>query len=80
MELLANELPPSAPFRVSGVPAFKFKPAGSREFIDYDGHRSLENFVAFVEEHARNNLEEPVVPTEGEGVGQVSLGTETTTN
>ncbi|KDQ26032.1 hypothetical protein PLEOSDRAFT_31793 [Pleurotus ostreatus PC15] len=77
MELLANELPPSAPFRVSSVPALKFKPAGSREFIDYDGHRTLEEFIAFVKEHARNNLETPVVPTEGEGVGQIPLGAET---
>ncbi|KAF4576966.1 protein disulfide-isomerase precursor [Pleurotus pulmonarius] len=74
MELIENELPPSAPFRVPGVPAFKFKPAGSREFIDYDGHRSLEDFVAFVQDHARNNLEKPVLSTEGEGVGQILLG------
>ncbi|KAF4589934.1 hypothetical protein EYR38_009229 [Pleurotus pulmonarius] len=80
MELIENELPPSAPFRVPGVPAFKFKPAGSREFIDYDGHRSLEDFVAFVQDHARNNLEKPVLSTEGEGVGQIPLGTETVVN
>lgn len=80
MELIENELPPSAPFRVSSVPAFKFKPAGSREFIDFNGDRTLENFAAFVEEHARNNLEKPVVPTEGGGDGQVPLGAETAVN
>ena len=64
MEATENDLPPSAPFQISGFPTIKFKPAGSRDFIDYDGDRSLESFVAFVEEHAKNSLESPAVPAE----------------
>ncbi|KII95150.1 hypothetical protein PLICRDRAFT_33983 [Plicaturopsis crispa FD-325 SS-3] len=57
MEAQENDLPASVPFRVSGFPTIKFKPAGGREFLDYDGDRSLESLVAFVEEHAKNSLE-----------------------
>lgn len=56
MEATENDLPPSVPFRVSGFPTLKFKQAGSRNFIDYDGDRSLESLVAFVEENAKNPL------------------------
>jgi protein disulfide-isomerase A1 len=56
MEATENDLPPSVPFRVSGFPTLKFKPAGSREFLDYDGDRSLESLIAYVEEHAKNSL------------------------
>lgn len=58
MEAQENDLPASIPFRVSGFPTLKFKQAGSKEFIDYDGDRSLESLVAFVEENAKN----PLVP------------------
>ncbi|TFY82706.1 hypothetical protein EWM64_g1306 [Hericium alpestre] len=57
MEATENDLPPSVPFRVAGFPTIKFKPAGSREFLDYEGDRSLESLIAFVEENAKNNLE-----------------------
>ncbi|KAG6332961.1 hypothetical protein ID866_6135 [Astraeus odoratus] len=56
MEAQENDLPPSVPFRIGGFPTLKFKPAGSREFIDYDGDRSLESLIAFVEERAKNDL------------------------
>jgi protein disulfide-isomerase A1 len=56
MEATENDIPPSAPFRVGGFPTLKFKPAGSKEFIDYNGDRSLENLIAFVEENAKNSL------------------------
>lgn len=79
MEAQENDLPPSVPFRVAGFPTIKFKPAGSREFIDYDGDRTLESLVAFVEEHAKNSLElpeaEPVVPVED--AAQTPLAAET---
>ncbi|KZT19258.1 protein disulfide isomerase [Neolentinus lepideus HHB14362 ss-1] len=60
MEATENDLPPSVPFRISGFPTLKFKPAGSKEFLDYDGDRSLESLVAFVEEHAINPLDASV--------------------
>ncbi|KAI6105545.1 thioredoxin-like protein [Pisolithus sp. B1] len=56
MEAQENDLPPSVPFRIGGFPTLKFKPAGSRDFIDYDGDRSLESLIAFVEERAKNDL------------------------
>jgi len=57
MEATENDLPPSVSFRVAGFPTIKFKPAGTREFLDYDGDRSLENLIAFVEENAKNSLQ-----------------------
>ncbi|CAL1700698.1 unnamed protein product [Somion occarium] len=57
MEATENDLPPSVDFKISGFPTLKFKKAGSHEFIDYDGDRSLESLIAFVEENAKNSLE-----------------------
>lgn len=62
MEATENDLPPSLPFQVSGFPTIKFKPAGSRDFLDYDGDRSLESLVEFVEASAKNSLEPPTPP------------------
>jgi len=59
MDATENDIPPSTPFRVSGFPTIKMKPAGTREFIDYEGDRSLESLVEFVEKHAKNSLEIP---------------------
>ena len=56
MEAQDNDLPPAVPFRISGYPTLKFKCAGSRDFIDYDGDRSFESLVSFIEEHAKNSL------------------------
>ncbi|CCM01590.1 uncharacterized protein FIBRA_03650 [Fibroporia radiculosa] len=61
MEAQENDLPPNLPFHISGFPTLKFKQAGSRDFIDYNGDRSLESLVAFVEENAKNPLD-PKVP------------------
>ncbi|KIK06669.1 hypothetical protein K443DRAFT_673954 [Laccaria amethystina LaAM-08-1] len=72
MEAQENDLPTSVSFRISGFPTLKFKPAGSKEFIDYEGDRSYESLVAFVEEHAKNSLELPKV-VEAEEVVQVPL-------
>ena len=72
MEATENDLPPSVPFRVAGFPTLKFKKAGQKEFIDYDGDRTLESFIAFIEENAVNKLEknetipEPEVIPEGQ--------------
>ncbi|KAJ3977353.1 thioredoxin-like protein [Lentinula raphanica] len=72
MEATENDLPPSVPFRVAGFPTLKFKPAGSRDFLDYEGDRSLESLVAFVEEHAKNSLASVVL--EGEAQAHFSAG------
>lgn len=57
MDVTENDLPPSVPFRVSGFPTLKFKPAGTRNFIDYEGDRSLESLIEFVEAKAKNSLD-----------------------
>jgi len=73
MEAQENDLPSSAPFRVAGFPTLKFKPAGSRDFLDYDGDRSLESLIAFVEENAKNDLSPREVPTQ-DNAGQATFG------
>ncbi|KAF8319531.1 uncharacterized protein EI90DRAFT_3254769 [Cantharellus anzutake] len=45
------------------LPTLKFKPAGSREFFDYDGDRSLESLIEFIESKAKNDLTKPVAKT-----------------
>ena len=57
MDATENDLPPSAPFRIAGFPTLKFKKAGSKDFIDYEGDRTLESLVAFIEENASHPLE-----------------------
>ena len=66
MDATENDLPPSVPFRVGGFPTLKFKPAGSRDFIDYDGDRSLESLIAFVEEKSKNDVKPKVKAPEEE--------------
>ena len=64
MDATANDIPPSAGFQVSGFPTIKLKPAGTRDFIDYEGDRSLESLIEFVAKHAKNPLD-PETPFEG---------------
>ncbi|KZW04242.1 protein disulfide isomerase [Exidia glandulosa HHB12029] len=82
MEATENDLPGDTPFRVTGFPTLKFKKAGTREFLDYEGDRSLESLIEFVEATAVNPLDasvpfkgkkapaEEAVPTESEKVAQ----------
>jgi len=56
MDATENDVPVSAGFSISGFPTIKFKPAGSRDFIEYEGDRSLESLIEFVEEKAKNSL------------------------
>lgn len=61
----------------------KFKRAGSRDFIDYEGDRSLESLIAFAEDNAKNSLvipekEKPVekaeeVPADGHDAAQTPV-------
>jgi protein disulfide-isomerase A1 len=59
MDATENDLPPSVPFRVAGFPTLKFKAAGGREFEDYEGDRSLESLIEFVEAKAKNSIPAP---------------------
>jgi protein disulfide-isomerase A1 len=81
MDAPENDLPASVPFRVAGFPTLKFKPAGSKEWIDYDGDRSLESLIAFVDEHAKNSLKAPTknesAPSQAESQPQVEFHDQT---
>ncbi|KAJ9118202.1 hypothetical protein QFC22_004107 [Naganishia vaughanmartiniae] len=57
MDATENDIPPSAPFEVPGFPTLKFKRAGTREFIDYNGDRSLEALISFVTENSNNPID-----------------------
>ncbi|GJJ70199.1 hypothetical protein EMPS_02548 [Entomortierella parvispora] len=53
----ANELPKSVPFQVQGYPTIKFKKAGSKEYMEYSGGRTKEDFVDFLNTHAVNKFD-----------------------
>lgn len=64
MDATANDIPPSAGFQVSGFPTIKLRPAGTRDFVEYEGDRSLESLIEFVAKHAKNPLD-PETPFKG---------------
>ncbi|KAG9102339.1 protein disulfide-isomerase precursor [Ceratobasidium sp. 370] len=71
MDATTNDLPASAGFKISGFPAIKFKPAGTKTFIDYEGDRSIESLIEFVQTHAKNKLTQPEVkPSSTESVAE----------
>lgn len=57
MDATENDLPLSAPFEIAGFPTLKFKRAGTKDFIDYNGDRSLESLIEFVMENSNNSIE-----------------------
>ncbi|KAG0379067.1 protein disulfide-isomerase precursor, partial [Mortierella sp. AD032] len=57
MDAVANDIPSSVPFAVDGYPTIKFKKAGSKDYIEYEGERTTEAFVAFLEKNAVNKVE-----------------------
>ncbi|GAA5863327.1 hypothetical protein JCM8547_006948 [Rhodosporidiobolus lusitaniae] len=70
-----NDVPSSAGFRVSGFPTIKFKAAGSKEWISYEGDRSLESLVEFLETNATNDINTPEdLEAELEGESEVKSG------
>jgi len=76
MDANENDIPPSAGFRVQGFPTIKFKPAGSNVFQDYEGDRSLESFLEYIETNAVNGAkpDEIVAGSAGAGSAQVPVG------
>ena len=54
MDATENDLPPSVNFGLQGYPTLKFKPAGTRQFVDYSGERDLQSFVDFIKEKSKN--------------------------
>ncbi|TXT10660.1 hypothetical protein VHUM_02165 [Vanrija humicola] len=53
MDAQENDLPTSAGFQIQGFPTLKFRAAGSDEFIDYNGDRSLESLQEFIVENGK---------------------------
>ena len=63
MDATENDLPPSVDFQVNGFPTLKFKPAGAKTFLYFNGDRNLESLIEFVEENAKNDLTYVPPPT-----------------
>jgi protein disulfide-isomerase A1 len=76
MDATENDIPPNAPFQVTGFPTIKFKPAGTRDFIDYEGDRTLEDLIAFVNKHAKHTHEAKIPPPPEEEEKVEGLGAE----
>lgn len=79
MDSPENDLPPSMPFRITGFPTLKFKPAGTRDFIDYEGDRSLESLIDFIKAHAKNPIDIPEVKSDEETEAQAPVEAPTAT-
>merc|ERR1711977_335001 len=62
MDANDNDVPPAAGFRIQGFPTIKFKKAGAKEFIDYEGDRSLESFLEFIESNSVNGAKPDAAP------------------
>ena len=73
MDATLNDIPPHAPFKVQGFPTLKFKPAGSLDFIDYSGDRSLESLIEFVETNKKSGDVEDEEEVEEEEVDDVAV-------
>lgn len=76
-DAIENDVPVSSGITIAGYPTLKFKAAGSKEFIDYEGERDLDSMIEFVEKNSVNHVkavkvEEPEV-VEGADSGQVVL-------
>lgn len=68
MDATANDIPPSAGFQVQSFPTIKFKAAGTKDWIEFTGDRSLEGFVDFISLNGKHKVSvdlEPVNSTEG---------------
>ncbi|KDN45589.1 protein disulfide isomerase [Tilletiaria anomala UBC 951] len=57
MDATTNDIPPSAGFQVGSFPTIKFKPAGGKEWIDFNGERTLDGFVEFIGLNAKNTID-----------------------
>ncbi|KAM0748041.1 protein disulfide isomerase [Meredithblackwellia eburnea MCA 4105] len=66
-----NDVPASAGFKVAGFPTIKFRAAGTEEWISYEGDRSLESLVEFLDANATNDIDTPDSIVPGGGSEQV---------
>ncbi|KAF7723087.1 protein disulfide-isomerase precursor [Apophysomyces ossiformis] len=56
MDGTENDIPEEAGFSVAGFPTLKFFKADTNEIVDYDGDRSLEDLIKFVNEHSSKGV------------------------
>ncbi|KAI7850927.1 protein disulfide isomerase [Circinella umbellata] len=56
MDGTENDVPAEAGFTVSGFPTLKFFKAETNELLDYNGGRTLEDMVEFINENASNDV------------------------
>ncbi|KAG9031219.1 protein disulfide-isomerase precursor [Tulasnella sp. JGI-2019a] len=59
MDATENDLPPTNQFKITGFPTIKMRPAGSSVFIDYEGDRSLESMIEFINTNVNNEIGKP---------------------
>ncbi|EPQ30820.1 uncharacterized protein PFL1_01719 [Pseudozyma flocculosa PF-1] len=62
MDATANDIPPSAGFQIQSFPTIKFKAAGSKEWIEFQGDRSLEGFVEFIGQNGKHKVSVDLEP------------------
>ena len=77
MDATENDLPAKTPFTIAGFPTIKFKPAGTKEFIDYAGDRSFEDLVSFIEANAKNDVALPPKGAAGKVVEEAAEAAKT---
>lgn len=67
MDGTSNDVPPSAGFQVPGFPTIKFIKANTNEVVNYNGLRTLKEFVKFVNAHKTSDsfkIDESTLPQE----------------
>lgn len=59
MDATENDIPATAGFQVQGFPTIKFFPAGDNKTpaVDYEGDRSLESFIEFLDANTVNKVD-----------------------
>lgn len=67
MDATANDIPPTAGFSVQSFPTIKFKAAGSSDWIEFNGDRSLEGFVDFIALNGKHKVSVDLEPINATG-------------
>lgn len=72
MDATANDIPPSAGFQVQSFPTIKFQAAGSSDWIEFTGDRSLEGFVDFIALNGKHKVSVDLDPINATGTEQAA--------
>ncbi|GAK65066.1 protein disulfide isomerase [Moesziomyces antarcticus] len=67
MDATANDIPPSAGFQVQSFPTIKFQAAGSKDWIEFTGDRSLEGFADFIALNGKHKVSIDLDPINATG-------------